>query len=155
MEDGADQLADGSGRPIEWLLMSRKLILGSEYRLSGLQALALRLTKTQGEVSWRVEARTDRQPVWTAIHEGTAEAADLGDRTIGLGKLDGLLGISTSWIQFKVEGCGVASIDLAMDTGTAGSMEESRAVAPIRLPEVERGGWDLFGYRSRERELQF
>lgn len=148
MEDGPD-LADTARIPIEWMLMSRKLILGSEYRISALQNAALRLTKTQGPVQWKVFGRTDRQPQWKTILSGSTKSADLGTGIIPLGKLDSKFGEQASWLQLRIEGCGVATIDFALEGGVMSSLSEERTSPnqSVNLRQEQRGGWDLFGYR--------
>lgn len=144
--DGPDLDADGKPIPIEWLLISRKLISQSEYRAGDWKLATLRLKDVLGTVSWEVWARTDRQLNWQRCKNGVARSTGCarGSEVIPIGNLDERIGRAT-WAQFMVRGTGHAKIDLAIEPGDSSSPDLDGGSRECLSPE--KLNVNLFAYQ--------
>lgn len=132
--EGRDTMADGTSFDIGWQLQTRMLHYGSEYLANSHGTLSLRLEDIGGDVSIRVQARTEKEPCWQDL-ASESECPECDDLCCGstegreivydIGKLKRFK--ESRGIEFLIQGTGVASIDLALGKGSQdGSVSENK-----------------------------
>lgn len=144
--DGPDRDAAGNALPIEWMLISRKLIAESEYTKGDWKAASLRLKDVLGPFHWEAWLRTDRELDWRAVKKGATRSTgcNRGEDVIPLGNLDSHTS-RCRWVQFMVRGLGHAKIDLAVTPNAKTSPDESGAGRDCLPPE--KLNQNLFAYQ--------
>lgn len=127
-----DETADGTPKPIQWSILTRRLSSGGLFQTSTPAEMLGWLGDMRTEVNLKISYRTNRQREWK-IHtvkrfQLVGESGDVacgnGDRSIHLGKpLPDARGVQ--WVQFLIEGTGVCSPSFALNiTNAAGLSNE-------------------------------
>lgn len=119
-EEGHDLLDDGSPVPIEWSLLTHKLMTGGPYTSIGLSNFYVYLFDMQTDVEVSVWVRDDKRRDFVFFRTIKAlfrpegrKCNRLSDRRLSFGKPTANGFKDSRWLQFYIAGKGVASVDFA------------------------------------------
>jgi hypothetical protein len=121
-QDGPHILADGTTVDRQWYLMSKKLMLGGQWRASNARNLMVVLEDMRSDVNLEIWVRTDTEPEFVLRSSKKIEAnqspiptcTPRGERKIVVGDIFKSIGKNWRWVQFLVKGVGVTSIDFGI-----------------------------------------
>lgn len=123
-EEGHDLDANGNAIPIEWSLMSRRLMVGGPYQNTAMANFYAYLSGIQTDVTLTVYVRDDKhrkfEPVRTIkLKFDQDSCGNNSDRTVLFGKPTKHFR-GSRWVQYYVAGSGVTSIDFATNSDPPG-----------------------------------
>jgi hypothetical protein len=113
-QEGNDQLDDGTAIPIQWSLLTHKLVTNSPVATTGFSSLYLYLHDIRSDLKLSIYARDDKQPFQhhrTISVKFNGTCGDSVDKKIVFGKPTAAFRDSR-WIQFMLVGEGVVSPDI-------------------------------------------
>lgn len=132
--EGQDKMADGTRFDIGWQIKTRMLSSQSEYLPASHGTVSIRLYDIKGDVSVRLLVRSEKEPCWQEVaSESICQdcpdicCASMEGKEIvyDAGKLKRYK--DSRWLQYALQGTGIASVDLAVgDGGASGSVSENR-----------------------------
>ena len=130
-QDGPHLLADGTPLDRQWYLMSKKLMLGGQWRTSTARNLMVLLEDMRSDVNLEIWVRTDIEPDFVLRATKKIEASPhcqpscipKGERQVVIGDIFKSIRKDWRWVQFLVKGVGVTSIDFGM-AGESGGKDE-------------------------------
>ncbi len=123
-EEGHDLTDDGEALPVEWSLMTRKLMAGSPYGDTNLGPFYAFLLDMQTDVTISVYVRDDKHREFSLARSISVKFEDdkcgqNSDRRVFIGNPTREF-TGSRWVQFYIAGTGVTSIDFATRPDPAG-----------------------------------
>lgn len=132
-EEGDHLLADGSSKPIEWFLLTKKLSAGGLHRKSTFGGAWLRLDNMLSAVNIEVHVRASTHLAYKLCKrievkpkprkDDVLGCGTSAERSISLGPIASAFK-DAHWIQILIKGIGVCTVDLAIRPDQASEPDE-------------------------------
>lgn len=157
LEEGHNVLADGTEVPIEWQMMTKRLMGSSQFAASGWSTMYLWLDQITTDVTVQIYARSNVTPDFQMLLDLSVCPLDADDAVLGCGKnAERLIPLgkalsefsNAQWIQVLIIGTGVCSPNLGIQADEASSPQTTGEDLSEPLPAASRSvcQFNPFGY---------